>query len=107
METLSFSSKAIAEKVDWGGIFLPITEEDKVGLRPIIAKGFPEPNMKLSVYKNRRGSFTRGYVWLLADKGTCRYEQVFVTDWNYNYNKDVTENPLTIVTLPKAGGGAA
>ena len=41
------------------------------------------PNAKLSVYKNRRGSFVRGYLWLQMDKATCRYSTLFATDWNY------------------------
>ena len=59
--------------------------------------------MKMSVYKNRRGSFVRGYIWMLADKGTCRYEHVFVTDWDYNLDMETMQNPNTIVTLPWGG----
>ena len=46
-------------------------------------KGYPMPNIKLSVYKNRRGSFVRGYLWMYMDKSNCRYETLFATDWDY------------------------
>lgn len=77
------SSRAIAEKADFGSILLPLTQEDEEGIRPYLEKGFPEPNIKLSVYKNRRGSFVRGYLWMQMDKSTCRYETIFATDWDY------------------------
>lgn len=76
-------SKAIAEKADFGSILLPISELDKEKLQPLIENGRPEPNVKLSVYKNRRGSFVRGYLWLQMDKASCRYQTVFATDWDY------------------------
>lgn len=52
-------------------------------MNKLAAKGYPMPNRKLSVYKNRRGSFTRSYLWLAADMSTCRYATLFATDWNY------------------------
>lgn len=82
-ENLIKGSRAIAEKADFGSILLPLTQEDEEGIRPYLEKGFPEPNIKLSVYKNRRGSFVRGYLWMQMDKSTCRYETIFATDWDY------------------------
>lgn len=76
-------SKAIAEKADFGSILLPLTETDQEKLQVYAERGFPMPNIKLSVYKNRRGSFVRGYLWMQMDKSTCRYETVFATDWDY------------------------
>lgn len=76
-------SKAIAEKADFGSILLPLTETDQEKLQSYIEHGYPMPNIKLSVYKNRRGSFVRGYLWMQMDKSTCRYTTIFATDWNY------------------------
>ena len=42
------------------------------------------PNVKLSVYKNRRGSYNKGYLWMAADKSTCRFNGLFYTDYAYN-----------------------
>ena len=83
IEILRISSKAIAEKADFGSILLPLTETDQEKLQVYTERGFPMPNIKLSVYKNRRGSFVRGYLWMQMDKSTCRYETVFATDWDY------------------------
>jgi len=76
-------SKAIAEKADFGSILLPLTETDQEKLQPYLEHGYPMPNTKLSVYKNRRGSFVRGYLWLDMDKASCRYITLFATDWSY------------------------
>lgn len=76
-------SKAIAEKADFGSILLPLSELDQEKIQPYIENGYPIPNVKLSVYKNRRGSFVRGYLWLQMDKSSCRYRTVFATDWDY------------------------
>lgn len=77
-------SKAISEKTDFGCILLPLSELDKETIEEkYLSKGFPPPNAKLSVYKNRQGSFVRGYLWLDMDKSTCRYKTLFATDWDY------------------------
>ena len=76
-------SKAIAEKADFGSILLPLTETDQEKIQIYVDKGFPMPNVKLSVYKNRRGSFVRGYLWMKMNKATCRYCTLFATDWDY------------------------
>lgn len=76
-------SKAVAEKADFGSIILPLSNADIEAMEPYKAKGFPMPNAKLSVYKNRRGSFVRGYLWMDMDKATCRYTTLFATDWKY------------------------
>ena len=71
------------EKADFGSILLPLTETDQEKLQPYLEHGYPMPNTKLSVYKNRRGSFVRGYLWLDMDKASCRYTTLFATDWSY------------------------
>ncbi len=67
-------------------ILLRVTDDDLVKLEPILSNNLEisPPNVKLSVYKNRRGSFTAVYLWCRADLGTCRIEPVFCTDWRYN-----------------------
>ena len=40
-----------------------ITDDDKEGLGPLCEqKGYAMPNVKLSIYKNRRGSYNKGYL---------------------------------------------
>ena len=50
----------------------------------VSAFGATMPNVKLSIYKNRRGSLVQCYIWMSADKGTCRFKPLFVTDWWYS-----------------------
>lgn len=42
------------------------------------------PNIKLALYKNRRGKWKDILIWCNADKSICRYDPMFVTDYNYN-----------------------
>ena len=58
------------------------------------------PNVKMSVYKNRRGAYNRIFLWMYANKGTCRYETMFATDFNY-HPIDLKETEL-IVTRDNA-----
>ena len=60
-----------------------MNEDDIEKLAPIIQKTGVTPNVKLSVYKNRRGSYNRIFLWMYADKGTCRYHAMYATDFFY------------------------
>ena len=63
---------------------LPVTSEDLENLdRILINTGFKKPNLKISVYKNRRGRYKGIYLWCDADLGTCRIRPVFATGYNY------------------------
>ena len=39
--------------------------------------------IKVSIYKNRRGPYKDILLWCKSDKGTCRIEPVFATDYQY------------------------
>lgn len=79
-------AKSIADKADMGMILLNATNEDIDNLQTIVSqKGCAMPNMKLSIYKNRGGKYTNMYLWINANKGTCKYDPVFATDYQYNY----------------------
>ena len=41
------------------------------------------PNVKLSIYKNRRGMYNKCYIWMYANKGTCRFNGMFCTTYDY------------------------
>lgn len=66
-------------------ILLPVNPEDLIKLQPILDynKNFVEPNMKISIYKNRRGRYKGVYLWARADLGTCRIHPQFMTDWTH------------------------
>lgn len=89
----------VEAKADIGLILLDITQKDRDALEGYCTQnGLVMPNVKLSVYKNRRGSFTRGYLWMQADKGTCRYNPVFATSWDY---EPIEINDFQIEVQPK------
>ena len=81
-QNLLRGAKAIADKIDMGCILLDVTTEDKEALQSIIGEG-RMPNVKMSIYKNRRGSYNKCYLWMHADKSTCRFNGLFCTDYNY------------------------
>ena len=65
-------------------ILLSVTNEDMENLEPILTNtGFKKPNLKISVYKNRRGRYKSIYLWCNADLGTCRVNPIFATTWSY------------------------
>lgn len=84
-QTLLAGAKAIANRIDVGMIMLTATEEDKEEILPICeTHGYPVPDIKMSIYKNRRGKHNNILLWMVANKGQCRYDTVFVTDFAGN-----------------------
>ena len=83
-QNLLRGAKSIADKIDVGMIMLEVNQKDRESLQTIIGKGgFDIPDIKISIYKNRRGRWKGIYLWCKADRGTCRIEPMFVTKWNY------------------------
>ena len=78
-------AKSIADRIDVGMILLGVTDEDLVKLDPILDsnKNLLRPNLKLSIYKNRRGSYKGVYLWCSANLGTCRILPQFCTHWRH------------------------
>ena len=83
-QNLLRGAKSIADKIDYGAILLGVKDKDLVSLDPILKTGqFDVPNIKLSVYKNRRGSYKGVYLWCKGDLGTCRIQPMFCTTYQY------------------------
>lgn len=74
-------SRAIVDKVDMGCIVNRPTEED---LRLVEGLCSKIPNSVIDVYKMRRGRYTQVRIWSYADLGTCRVEDLLVTDGKLN-----------------------
>ena len=75
------ASKSIADKIDVGYITMPITVEESAKLEPVCQKlCLPLPTHVSDIYKNRRGRYTAVRVWHIFDLGTCRMQDLFVTD---------------------------
>ena len=83
-QNLLRGAKAIADKIDYGAILLPVKDEDLVKLDKILCTNvFEQPTIKMSVYKNRRGRYKGIYLWCRADLGCCRVEPMFCTTYDY------------------------
>lgn len=77
-------AKAIADKIDVGEIMLPVSQTDREILQPIINDlGVQMPDMKISVYKNRRGKYKDVLLWCVSRKGVCKIDPIFVTNYSY------------------------
>lgn len=84
-QNLLRGSKAIADRIDWGGIMLETTKEDKEKIAQFCKKNdLPIPNVKMSVYKNRANRWKGIYLWMSTQTGICRFNTLFVTDWACN-----------------------
>lgn len=83
-QNLLRGAKAIADKIDYGSILLPVKDDDLVALNDILQTNiFEMPTIKMSIYKNRRGRYKGVYLWCKADLGTCRIKPMFCTTYGY------------------------
>ena len=83
-QNLLRGAKAIADKIDWGAILLPVTESDIKSLNSILEhSSFERPNIKLSIYKNRRGRYKGIILWCKGELSTCRVDPIFATSYSY------------------------
>lgn len=76
-------SKSIIDKGDLGCIMLPVTEEENTIMSEVMSRYFLRPNMITDIYKNRRGQYTNIKIWSYVDLGTCRKQDLFITNGNY------------------------
>ena len=95
-QNLLRGSKAIADRIDWGGIMLETTKEDREKVEAFCKKNsLPIPNVKMSIYKNRANKWKGIYLWMSTQTGICRFETLFVTDWACN----IIEMPLLKISV--------
>ena len=95
-QNLLRGSKAIADRIDWGGIMLETTKEDREKVEAFCKKNsLPIPNVKMSIYKNRANKWKGIYLWMSTQTGICRFETLFVTDWACN----IIEMPLLNISV--------
>ena len=63
-QNLLRGAKAIADKIDMGSIMLRLNDSDIEMIKPLAAeKGIEMPNLKISIYKNRRGRYNHILLW--------------------------------------------
>lgn len=97
-QNLLRGAKSIADKIDMGSIMLRLNEADTEAIGQITKeRGWEMPNLKISIYKNRRGRYNHLLLWCNADLGICRINPIFATTYNYEliemeeYKINVTE----------------
>lgn len=80
-QNLIRGSKGIVDKIDVGGISLPVTQEEHSTIDILARKlGKDLPTQVQDIYKVRRGKYNRIRIWSKVDLGTCRTEDLFMTD---------------------------
>ena len=84
-QNLIRGSKGIVDKIDVGGISLPVTQEEHQVIDLLARKlGKDIPTQVQDIYKVRRGKYNRVRIWSKVDLGTCRTEALFLTDGDGN-----------------------
>ena len=76
-------SKGIIDKSDVAVILSKVTYDELEMLKKIIEECGIEPNQVTDLYKNRRGRYVDIRIWSRVDLGTCRKQDLFVTDSRY------------------------
>ena len=83
-QNLLRGAKSIADKIDMGSIMLRLNEADAETIGQLTKeRGWEMPNLKISIYKNRRGRYNHLLLWCNADLGICRINPMFATTYNY------------------------
>lgn len=98
-QNLLRGAKSIADKIDCGMIMLEVDNDDIVALEDVLTKGgFDKPVIKMSIYKNRRGRYKSILLWCRANRGTCKIEPMFATNYQYEL---IPIDDLKIKVKPK------
>lgn len=103
-QNLLRGAKAIADKIDCGMIMLQTSQDDRESLKNIVnSMGIEMPDIKISVYKNRRGRYKDILLWCKSNRGICRIDPMFVTNYNYEL---IDIEDLKIKVTPKIEASA-
>ena len=103
-QNLLRGAKAIADKIDCGMIMLQVSQDDRESLKNIVnSMGIEMPDIKISVYKNRRGRYKDILLWCKSNRGICRIDPIFVTNYNYEL---IDIEDLKIKVTPKIEASA-
>lgn len=98
-QNLLRGAKSIADKIDCGMIMLEVSQDDLVALDEVLKSGgFEKPVIKMSIYKNRRGRYKSVLLWCRANRGTCKIEPMFMTNYQYEL---IPVDDLKINVKPK------
>ena len=71
----------VLRKIDCGMIMLQVSQDDREALKNIVnSMGIEMPDIKISVYKNRRGRYKDILLWLMAINCRATKEKIAITD---------------------------
>lgn len=62
---------------------MKVTQDELVTLDILIRKKGIKPNQVTDIYKVRRGRYNNVRIWSYMDLGTCRKQDLFITDVNF------------------------
>lgn len=83
-QNLLRGAKAIADKCDLGEIMLEVTQDDRQALLDLLnTNNLEMPVIKMSIYKNRGNKYKNILLWCRANRGICRIEPLFATNYQY------------------------
>ena len=83
-QNLLRGAKSIADKIDLGAIMLEVSTDDREALSDVVSRnGLPMPDIKISIYKNRRGEYKDILLWCTSNRGCCKINPIFVTNYQY------------------------
>ena len=97
-QTIVRGAKSIIDKADGAMIAMPPTEKELKKVEPITREllNKPTPNLVYSLYKNRGGKWNRIKIWLYIDYSTMRVHDLFVTDYEYKFIKDIEKTYINV-----------
>lgn len=78
-ESVVRGARSIIDKADMACVMSRPTPEE-LNMIEVYCKDGILPNVVTDIYKMRRGRYTQVRIWSLSDLGTCRREDLFVTD---------------------------
>lgn len=83
-------SRAIVDLVDFAAIMSRPSVEELNTIAKYSKEFFVQPNLITDIFKNRRGRWNMVRVWSYWDAGTCRKQDLFITDSRLEPLKDFT-----------------
>ena len=85
-------------------IMLQVSSDDREALLPTVSKlGIQMPDIKIAIYKNRRGRYKDILLWCKSNRGICRIDPIFITNYNYEL---IDVEDLKIKVTPKIESSA-
>ena len=82
-ESMIRGARSIADKCDMGCFISRVSTAEMEILQEVFGNMEVVPNQVTDIYKMRRGKYTNVRIWSYVDNGTCRKQDLFITDGTY------------------------